>query len=286
LGIGFYAGYNHVEPQFEEDCTLGQYIEDLCLSAGSTCKECTRRMYDHHRQYVHGYGQMSISVKRLPTRIKGLSNTILMWAVCRICSAETTVIPMSDNTWKYSFAKYLELTFWSSHLHPRAGVCEHDIHKNFLRCFGFQDLVVRVQYDPVDIYDIVVPKPIITWKVEADLTVKNEQYSHIVTRLTAFIDSVKKRLTSINVDTLDEKQMIEAQEMIESLRQRAEDDRAELLTKLQTKYGSSSTTRSFRSIAPSASWMRKHWRGMKRSTTSSAITSHPRLIFASWPQHS
>lgn len=239
LGIGFYAGYNHVEPQFEEDCTLGQYIEDLCLSAGSTCKECTRRMYDHHRQYVHGYGQMTISVQRQPTRIRGLSNTILMWASCRLCRAETTVIPMSDNTWKYSFAKYLELTFWSSHLHPRAGVCEHDIHKDFLRCFGFQDLVVRVQYDPVEIYDIVVPKPIITWKVEADLTVKNEQYSHIVGRLTAFIDSVKKRLTSINVDTLDEKQMIEAQEMIESLRQRAEDDRAELLTKLQAKYGSS-----------------------------------------------
>jgi 1-phosphatidylinositol-3-phosphate 5-kinase len=239
LGIGFYAGYNHVEPQFEEDCTLGQFVEDICLSAGSTCKECTRRMYDHHRQYVHGYGQMSISVQRQPTRVRGLSNTILMWASCRLCHAETTVIPMSDNTWKYSFAKYLELTFWSSPLHPRAGVCEHDIHKDFLRCFGFQDLVVRVQYDPVEIYDIVVPKPIITWKVEADLTVKNEQYSHIVGRLTAFIDSVKKRLTSINVDTLDEKQMIEAQDMIESLRQRAEDDRTELLTKLQTKYGSS-----------------------------------------------
>lgn len=239
LGIGFYAGYNHVEPQFEEDCTLGQYIEDLCLSAGSTCKECTRRMYDHHRQYVHGYGQMSISVQRQPTRVRGLSNTILMWASCRLCHAETTIIPMSDNTWKYSFAKYLELTFWSSHLHPRAGVCEHDIHKDFLRCFGFQDLVVRVQYDPVDIYDIVVPKPIITWKVEADLTVKNEQYSHIVGRLNAFIESVKKRLSSINVDTLDEKQMIEAQDMIASLRQRAEDDRSELLSKLQAKYGSS-----------------------------------------------
>lgn len=239
LGIGFYAGYNHVEPQFEEDCTLGQYIEDLCLSAGSTCRECTRRMYDHHRQYVHGYGQMTISVQRQPTRVRGLSNTILMWAHCRVCRAETTVIPMSDNTWKYSFAKYLELTFWSSHLHPRAGVCEHDIHKDFLRCFGFQDLVVRVQYDPVEIYDIVVPKPNITWKVEADLTVKNEQYSHIVGRLTAFIDSVKKRLSSINVDTLDEKQMTEAQEMIEVLRQRAEDDRSELLTKLRTKYGQS-----------------------------------------------
>lgn len=239
LGIGFYAGYNHVEPDFEEDCTLGQYIEDLCLSAGGSCKECNRKMYDHHRQYVHGYGQMSISVQRQPTRIRGLSNTILMWSSCRKCHEETTVVPMSDNTWKYSFAKYLELTFWSSPLRPRAGVCEHDIHKDFLRCFGFQDLVVRVQYDPVEIYDIVVPKPVITWKVEADLTVKNEQYLHFHSRLTAFIESIKKRLSSINVDTLDEKQMMEAQDALDNLRVRVDEDHQELLEKLQAKYGTS-----------------------------------------------
>lgn len=239
LGIGFYAGFNRAEPSFEEDCTLGQYVEDICLSAGSICKECDRKMYDHHRQYVHGYGQVSISVQRQPARMRGLSNTILMWSSCRQCRAETNVVLMSDNTWKYSFAKYLELSFWSSPLRPRAGVCEHDIHKDFLRCFGFQNLVVRVQHDPIAIYDIVVPRPTVSWKVEGDLVMKNEQYQLFEARLTAFIDSIKKRLGTINVDTLDEKQMHEAQETLEALRQRADDDRQELLNKLQGKYATS-----------------------------------------------
>ena len=239
LGIGFYAGYNHVQPQFEEDCTLGQYIEDLCISANSTCKECNKKMYDHHRQYVHGYGQLSVSVSRQPAKLRGFEKTILMWATCRICKSETTVLPMSDNTWKYSFGKYLELSFWSSELHPRAGICQHDIHKDFFRCFGFEDLAIRVQYDPVEIYDVIVPRSTITWKVESDLKVKNGQYALFVARLKAFTDSVKKRLDSINVDTLDEKKSIEAFELLRELRKRAQHDHEELLQKLQQKYAGS-----------------------------------------------
>ncbi|KXL50265.1 hypothetical protein M433DRAFT_35456, partial [Acidomyces richmondensis BFW] len=239
LGIGFYAGYSHVEPQFEEDCTLGQYVEDLCLSGGSTCKECGKKMHEHHRQYVHGDGQLTISVQPFPARLRGLSETILMWSSCRICRSETAVVPMSDNTWKYSFAKYLELSFWSCPLRPRADICEHDIHKDFLRCFGYQDMVVRVQYDPVDIYDVVVPRATITWKVEADLRIKNEQYCLFLGRLNSFTESVKKRLDSINIDTLDEKKAIEANEKLESLRMRADNDHKELLDKLQQKYATS-----------------------------------------------
>lgn len=239
VGIGFYAGYMHAPNDFEEDCTLGQYIDDMCASAGSTCKECGKKMFDHHRQYVHGYGQLSISVRRQQCRMRGYSNAILMWSSCRICRAETNVIAMSENTWKYSFAKYLELSFWSSHLHPRAGVCEHDIHKDFLRCFGFHDMVVKVQYDAVDIYDVVVPRSTITWKVENDLSVKNDQFSHFIARLTAFMDSVRRRLDSINVDTLDEKKVVEAHEKLDELRRRAEEDQQELLHKLEQKYAES-----------------------------------------------
>ncbi|KAF2765664.1 hypothetical protein EJ03DRAFT_279516 [Teratosphaeria nubilosa] len=239
LGISFYAGYNHVEPQFEEDCTLGQYVEDLCMSAGSTCKECGKKMSDHHRQYVHGYGQLSISVQRFPARLRGLSQTILMWSSCRLCKEETAVVPMSDDTWKYSFAKYLELTFWSSPLRPRAGVCQHDIHKDFWRCFGFQDMLVRVQYDTVDIYDVVVPRATVTWKVEADLKVKNEQYTLFLNRLNAFTESVRKRLNSINIDTVEEKKALEADGKLEVLRQRCEDEHRDLLHKLQQRYSTS-----------------------------------------------
>ena len=236
LGIGFYAGYNRVEPDFEEDCTLGQYVEDLCISANSTCKECGKKMYDHHRQYVHGYGRLSVSVLRQQAKMRGYEKTILMWATCRICKQETLVTPMSDNTWKYSFGKYLELSFWSSPLHPRAGICQHDIHKDFIRYFGFEDLVVRVQYDPVEIYDVIVPRSTITWRVESDLRVKNEQFSAFVARLNSFTDSVKKRLDSIHVDTLDEKTAAAANDLLDELRTRAQDEHVELLQKLQEKY--------------------------------------------------
>ncbi|KAI7197740.1 hypothetical protein KC363_g241 [Hortaea werneckii] len=201
--------------------------------------KCGKRQYDHQHQYVHGFGQVSISVHRHDAKLPGVEHQILMWSVCRICRAETPVVYMSDDTWKYSFAKYLELSFWSSPLRPRAGICEHDIHKDFVRCFGLHKLVLRVQYDPIDIYDVVVPRSTVTWKVEADLLVKNEQYSHFLNRLNSFTDSIVKRLDSINVDTLEEKMAMEAHEKIDELRQQAKEDHEELLEKLQQKYGSS-----------------------------------------------
>ncbi|KAI7100286.1 hypothetical protein KC340_g5518 [Hortaea werneckii] len=239
MGLGFYAGYDRADPQFEEDCTLGQYVESQFTGALTPCRECGKRQYDHQHQYVHGFGQVSISVHRHDAKLPGVEHQILMWSVCRICRAETPVVYMSDDTWKYSFAKYLELSFWSSPLRPRAGICEHDIHKDFVRCFGLHKLVLRVQYDPIDIYDVVVPRSTVTWKVEADLLVKNEQYSHFLNRLNSFTDSIVKRLDSINVDTLEEKMAMEAHEKIDELRQQAKEDHEELLEKLQQKYGSS-----------------------------------------------
>ncbi|KAF2172183.1 hypothetical protein M409DRAFT_62946 [Zasmidium cellare ATCC 36951] len=239
LGIGFYAGYTRVEDDHDEDIPLGQYIEDLCLSSSTTCKDCHKKMYDHHRQYVHGYGQLSISIQRQSAKMRGYANTLLMWSTCRICRHETTVTQMSEHTWKYSFAKYLELSFWSSPLHPRAGLCKHDIHKDFLRCFGFQDMVVRVQYDPIDIYEVIVPRGRVTWKVEADLTVKNDQYLVIEKRLEAFTESVKKRLASINLEALEGKKSSDGLALLEKLKIKAEDDQQELRAKLKHKYASS-----------------------------------------------
>ncbi|KXT04426.1 hypothetical protein AC578_3596 [Pseudocercospora eumusae] len=239
LGIGFYASYQNTEPNHDEDITLGQYIEDLTYGASTTCHECAKKMFDHHRQYVHGYGQLSVSLSRQPAKMQGYDSIILMWSTCRLCRQETTVTQMSDHTWKYSFAKYLELSFWSSKLHPRAGLCKHDIHRDFVRCFGLKDIVIRLQYDPVDIYDVVVPRERVTWKVEADLTVKNEQYTHFEQRLEAFTNSIRRRLETINVDTLDEKTAAEAHELVDHLKSVAEQDHADLLQKLQVKYATS-----------------------------------------------
>lgn len=236
LGLSFYAGWGNAELGLEEDLTLGQFIEETCATAFIACKQCSHRMFDHHRQYVHGAGQISVSVKRFPSKFQNLHNTILMWSTCKICQQETTWIPMSDNTWKYSFGKYLELSFWSTPLKPRAGVCPHDIHKDFVRCFAFQDLAVRIQWDNVDLYDVLVPTPTINWEVNAGLELKNQLYLHFQARLSAFIASIRLRLNSINLSTVAPEKQSDASATLEKLAQRVDSDHEALLQKLQDKY--------------------------------------------------
>ncbi|PVI02370.1 hypothetical protein DM02DRAFT_613056 [Periconia macrospinosa] len=237
IALNFYQEHDY-DDGFTPDCTLGQYVEDLCHSANLVCEinGCNRRMLDHSRQYVHGEGQMSVIVQKSPSRIKGLQNTILMWSCCRVCGQETQVIPMSDSTWKYSFAKYLELTFWSTELHPRAGICPHDIHKNHVRYFGFNNMALRIQYDAVQLYEVIVPRPIVTWKVDSDLRLKNDQFLKIEERLDRFMASVRSRIKGIHVESVMPEKVEACRTEVERLMKRANDEHEWLRKKLQNKY--------------------------------------------------
>ena len=237
LALAFY-NQNETDEDFEADCTLGQYVEDLCLQANTVCTAngCERKMLDHHRQYVHGEAQLSVFVERYPCKLRGLQDTILMWSCCRICEKETQVMPMSESTWKYSFGKYLELSFWSSGLRARAGVCPHDLHRNHLRYFGFKDLALRVHYDPINLVEIIVPRVRITWKVENDLRFKNELFSKIEDRLNRYMTSVKARIRSIRVETVIPEKMDACKQEVEKLQKRASDEHPFLIQTLQETY--------------------------------------------------
>ena len=237
LALGFYNEHE-TDADFEADCTLGQYVEDLCLGANTTCtaNSCERKMFEHHRQYVHGEAQLSVFVEQYPCKLRGLQDTILMWSVCRLCGKETQVMPMSDSTWKYSFGKYLELSFWSSELHARAGICPHDLHRNHLRYFGFKDIALRVHYDPITLLEIIVPRARITWKVDNDLRFKNELFTKIEERLGKFMLSVKARIKSINTESVVPEKSESCKEEVEKLAKRASDEHHALIQKLREKY--------------------------------------------------
>ncbi|MCJ1359005.1 MAG: 1-phosphatidylinositol-3-phosphate 5-kinase [Icmadophila ericetorum] len=237
VALGFYNEHE-VDEDFEADCTLGQYVEDLCLSANIVCiaNGCERKMIEHHRQYVHGDAQLSIFVENYPSKLRGYQDIILMWSTCRICGNDTQVISMSEGTWKYSFGKYLELSFWSNSLHARAGVCPHDIHRDHVRYFGFKDKVVRIQYDPVKILEIIVPRTRITWKVVNDLRFKNEVFTKAEERLNKFMGSVKARLKSINIESLVPEKVDACKEEIERLMKRVNDEHVAIIRKLQKCY--------------------------------------------------
>lgn len=232
--------YNEVESEsdLEADCTLGQYVEDLCLGATTVCTAngCERKLFEHHRQYVHGEAQLSVFVEPYPCKLRGLQDTILMWSVCRKCDNETQVLPMSESTWKYSFAKYLEISFWSSDLRARADVCPHDIHRDHLRYFGFKDNALRIHYDAITLVEIIVPRARITWKVDNDLRFKNDLFTKIENRLNKFMLSVKARIKSINTDSVLPEKAEACRNEIEKLSKRASEEHVALIQRLRDRY--------------------------------------------------
>nr|KMM69160.1 FYVE finger-containing phosphoinositide kinase [Coccidioides posadasii RMSCC 3488] len=223
---------------FEADCTLGQYVEDLCHNANTVCtvNGCEERMFDHHQQYVHGDAQVSIFVQPYPSKLRGLQDTILMWSCCKKCGNETPAMPMSDSTWKYSFGKYLELSFSSADLHIRAGVCSHDLHRDHLRYFGYKDVALRIHYDPITLLEIIVPRPRVTWKVDKDLRLRNEIFTKAEYRLTRFMNSVKARLKGMNVESVVPEMVQSCKLEIEVLLKRANEEHATLLKQHQEMY--------------------------------------------------
>ena len=237
LALGFYSEHE-TDTDFEADCTLGQYVEDLCLGAHAICTAngCEKKMFEHHRQYVHGEAQLSVFVEPYPCKLRGLQDVILMWSTCRICGKETQVLPMSESTWKYSFGKYLELSFWSTELRARADVCPHDLHRNHLRYFGFKDLALRIHYDPITLLEIIVPRPRITWKVDNDLRFKNELFGKIEDRLTKFMSSVKARIRSINTDSVIPEKIDHCKQEVDRLSKRASDDHHAIIQRLRKNY--------------------------------------------------
>lgn len=240
LAFSFYNEHE-TEAEFEADCTLGQYVEDLCYRANDTCQSetCEKKMHEHHRQYVHGEAQITVFVQPYPAKMRGFQDVILMWSQCKICGVETTVTPMSTSTWKYSFGKYLELSFWSADLHARAGICPHDLHRDHLRYFGYKDFALRVHYDTIDLLEIIVPRMRITWKVDNDLKFRNEVYSRLENRITRFMVSVKLRLKNINVDALLPETVEACRLEIDRLTKRATEEHAALIKQLQERYTNS-----------------------------------------------
>lgn len=237
LGLDFYQEHD-VDVGLEPDVPLGEYVERICHQAHSPCtaSRCDHSMINHYRQYVHGNGQVNIHVDRQQSKLRGMRNTILMWSFCKICKQETPVTPMSVNSWKYSFAKYLEMIFWGRALVPRAGICPHNIHRDHTRYFGFKDLAVRVEYHPINVMEVIVPNNLISWKVEKDITTKNSEFERIEHSLNRYYSSVSTRIESIKLDNVDPEKVVECRTEISHFKQRIKDEHTFSSKKLQEKY--------------------------------------------------
>lgn len=223
------------------DCSLGQYIEDSVYSAHNACPIilCGRKIMDHHRSYVHAQARVSVITENYACPLSGMQNTILMWNYCKKCDSSTPLMPMSENTWAYSFGKYLELTFYHRGLRVRLDKCTHDLCRDHVRYFGFRDMAIRFDYDPVEIMGLALPQPFIDWQPDTLIRLKNEEFKSLQFKITAFYDSVEFRLYNMSSETMIIEQIDAYKADLTQMRQKAKDERIYLLGLLQDIFDNS-----------------------------------------------
>lgn len=192
------------EYYMDSDMPLGEYIERLIESADHLCEEgCGNIMADHSSSYAHGKGVLSISLERGPQKIPGFSGDILMWSTCRICGHSTPVLPMNELVWKILFGKFLELGFLSIDFEVSFEECAHGFRSRSRR-FERNGICVRIEYDEINLLELVVPGDQVAWRPEIDANLKSQIYESMKEKTTSFFKSVLDRLQGVKIDTNQE----------------------------------------------------------------------------------
>ncbi|KAG4306192.1 hypothetical protein PORY_000180 [Pneumocystis oryctolagi] len=232
---------NIIEYYRETDCTLGQYIEDMCSTVNIICNAnlCGKRLFEHHRCYVHDHARITVVIQELDHPVLEMQKNIFIWSHCKICKKNTPMIPMSDNTWKYSFGKYLELAFYGVALSSKADACNHDINKDHIRYFGYQNFLIEFQFDYIELYGLLLPQTEIVWKPEEWIRIKLEEYNSIKSKIEKFCDSVEVRLNGIALNTIPLDKFEVCRLGIDHFKKKIKDDRILLLDLLKNSFENS-----------------------------------------------
>ncbi|XP_070770208.1 1-phosphatidylinositol 3-phosphate 5-kinase [Enoplosus armatus] len=223
----------------KNDLSLGVFLERYCFRPSYQCPSmfCETPMVHHIRRFVHGSGCVQIVLKELDSPVPGYQHTILNYSWCRICKQVTPVVPLSNDSWSMSFAKYLELRFYGHQYTRRANAepCGHSIHKDYHQYFSYNQMVASFSYTFVRLLEICLPRPKLFIRnlgpSKTNLQQDLKDFSQKVTQVYLAIDD---RLTSLKTDTFSKTR----EEKMEDLFAQKDMEEAELrswIEKLQAR---------------------------------------------------
>lgn len=99
-------------------------------------------------------GASTASGKRANSKFD--ASKILMWAACKNLQRQAPyMVPMSRETWNFSFGKFLELIFYSAH--TRCRTCNEPTYRGHVRYFYYNNKVVMFEYEQVKTFDTSIP---------------------------------------------------------------------------------------------------------------------------------
>ncbi|XP_028292935.1 1-phosphatidylinositol 3-phosphate 5-kinase isoform X2 [Gouania willdenowi] len=239
----------------KNDLSLGVFLERYCFRPSYQCpsKFCETPMVHHMRRFVHGSGCVQIVLKELDSPVPGYQHTILNYSWCRLCKQVTPVVPLSNDSWSMSFAKYLELRFYGHQYSRRANAepCGHSIHKDYHQYFSYNQMVASFSYTTVRLLEISLPRPKILIRnlgpSKSSLLQDLKDFSVKVSQVYQAIDD---RLTSLKTDTFSKTR----EEKMEDLFAQKDMEEAELRTwieKLQARLQSLDSSQQLQTLLES-----------------------------------
>lgn len=151
------------------DKPFGRYLRDNMFDQSSLCRSCKESAEAHVICYTHQHGNLTISVRHLPSiKLPGeRDGKIWMWHRCLKCAYTEGVPPttrrvvMSDAAWGLSFGKFLELSFSNHATGNRVASCGHSLQRDCLRFFGFGSTVAFFRYSPINIFSVRLPPSVL-----------------------------------------------------------------------------------------------------------------------------
>ncbi|KAI9203934.1 uncharacterized protein BJ171DRAFT_582312 [Polychytrium aggregatum] len=231
------------EPEFitfeyykDTDMTLGQFLEELFVSSHCRCptKHCNDLMLMHYRSYTHGEGRITVTIEEVdPPEIPPASQGISMWSFCQVCKQSTPPVTMSKETWKYSFGKFLELSFYHSSLVCDLDGCSHSLNQQHSRFYRWGDLVVRFEYDHIDMYEVLVPPIHVQPATEESRKFLQNEYEKLRDQANQYYDSLLHRAKVMNLDILPPTRITACRDELQEITKRIAGERKYLLQLLQ-----------------------------------------------------
>ncbi|KAK4513578.1 uncharacterized protein ATC70_005582 [Mucor velutinosus] len=227
--------------RYPSDKTLGQYLIDLCNDARQPCSSfmCDHPMLQHYRSYAHGNARVNVMIEQFPCPLPGMSDKLLMWNYCKECNKPTPVMPMSDNTWNYSFGKFLEIFLYQQGVHCRADICPHDMARHHVRYFGYNDLTVRFQYDPIDLLEVAAPPMKLFIKNQVQMDIKEGELKSLRSKINKFYQSIIERNKAFPFDLVDPRKLETCKAELQDMSLEAQGEKKDALQLVQNVYATS-----------------------------------------------
>lgn len=223
----------------DNDESVGQWVERICRDAGKACTNanCGRHNLAHSRQIVHGNLRLTLvpEVHRVNLDRPELDGQIVLFAYCKKCQKRTGQMAMSDEMYRLSFGKYLELTFCGRLLRAD-GLCAHDAHTDHIRYWMHSGISMRIVPEYIALRNVVAPPRVLKIRPEKQLILRNDEYRMVLQKSNAFWESIVHRIQAFNYDLVQADRLEECRQAMAELSIKCESDRRAITRLLESTY--------------------------------------------------